>query len=67
MRLPLLPLAEDLRVIRIIFYEDEESGEDEGETARAKEEYDVPKVAGNVGGGKRSRLMTVGERKGERE
>ena len=36
LRLPLLLLAEELRVIRIAFYEDEESGEDEGETASEK-------------------------------
>ena len=58
----LLVLAEDPRIIRIVFYEDEESGEDEGETASTKEEDDVPKVVGNVGGGERSKLVTMGER-----
>ena len=44
--------AEDITVIRILCYEeDEEAGEDEGETAGAEEGYEVPKVAGNVGGG----------------
>ena len=50
-QLPLPLLAEDIRAVRIVFYEDEESGEDEGETASTKEEVDVPEVAGNVGGG----------------
>ena len=67
LRLPLLLLSEDLRVSRIVFYEDKESGEDEGETASAKEEHDVPKVAGNLGRGDRPKLVTVGESKGERE
>ena len=67
LRLPLLLLAEDLRVIRVVFYEDEESDKVEGETTSAKEEYDVPKVARNVGGAERSKLMTVGESKGGRE
>ena len=67
LRLPLLLPAEDLHVIRIVFYEDEESGKDEDKTASAKEEEDVPKVAGNLGGGKRLKLVTVGESKGERE
>ena len=67
LRLPLLLLAEDLRVIRIVFYEDDERGEDEGETTSAKEEYDVPKVAENAGGGERSKLMSLGKSKGERE
>ena len=67
LRPPLLLLAEDLRIIRIVFYEDEDSGEDEGETASAKEEGDVPKVPGNVGSGERSKLVTVGESMGERE
>ena len=49
LRLPLLLLAEDVRTIRIVFYEDEESGEDEGETASAMEEDDVPKVASAAG------------------
>ena len=67
LRPPLLLLAEDPRIIRIVLYDDEESGEDEGETASAKEEDDVPKVVGNVAGGERSKLVTVGESKGERE
>ena len=67
LRPPLLLLAEDPRIIRIVFYEDKESGEDEGKTASAKEDGDVPKAAGNVGGGERSKLVTVGESKGRRE
>ena len=67
LRLSLLLLAGELRIIRIVFYEDEDSGEDEGETASAKEKDAVSKVAGNVGGGERPKLVTVGESKGERE
>ena len=67
LRLPLLLLAEDPCIIRIVFYEDKESGQDEDKTASAKEEGDVPKVAGNLGGGRRSKLVTLGESKGERE
>ena len=55
-------LPEDLAVIQIVFNEeDEEDSGDEGETAGAKEERDVPKVAGNVGGGEWSNLATAGE------
>ena len=66
LRLPLLLLAEDPRIIQFVFYEDEESGQDEGETASAKVEYHFPKVAGSVGGGERSKLMAVEESNGER-
>ena len=63
----LLPplLAEDLGVIRIVFYEDEEGGEETVDPT--EEECDVPKVAGNVGGGGWSNLATAGDNKGERE
>ena len=43
----LLP-AKDLAVIRIVFYEDEESGEGEGETAGAEEGYVVPERRGSI-------------------
>ena len=66
--LPLLLLAEVLAVIRIVFNEEDEGGgEDESETVGAEEEHDVPKVAGNVGGGEWSNLAIAGESKGERE
>ena len=64
LRLPLPLPTEDPCIIRIVFYEDEESGQDEGETASAD---DVPKVVGNLGGGERSKLVTVEESKGKRE
>ena len=44
--LPLLPLAEVLAVVRIVFNEEDEGdGEDESDTAGAREEHDVPKAA----------------------
>ena len=52
LRPPLLLLAEDPRIIRTVLYEDKDSGEDEGETARAKEEGDVPKIAGTSAAGR---------------
>ena len=66
LRPPLLLLAEDPRIIRIVFYEDEESGEDEGETASAKEEDDVPGRGERRRRG-RSKWVTVRESKGGRE
>ena len=64
----LLPplLAEDLGVIRIVFYEEDEEGGEET-AGPAEEECNVPKVAGNVGGGGWSNLATAGDSKGERE
>ena len=64
----LLLLDEDLAVIRILFNEeDEEDGEDEGETTGAEEERDVLMVEENFGGGECFNLATAGESKGERE
>ena len=51
---PLLLLwpAEDITIIRILCYEEDVEGdEDEGETVGGEEDFDVPKVAGNVSGG----------------
>ena len=47
--------------------EDEEDGEDEGETTGTEEERDVIMVEGNFGGGEWFNLATAGESKGERE
>ena len=61
----LLLLAEDLAVIRILFYEEDEGGEGEGETAGAEEGYEVS-GRGECRPGERFGLTIVDESKSGR-